>query len=169
MRRILLAVALAVGLTGVVFVAPLGATGEPSQHIVEVTKVVENAPEGDLSFVVQVNCSGTVYNLNFDEDGGTQSVTVGDWLDGPQSCAISEPDDGGANDVEIDGSPCEFTGKDLTAVTEDTTVYPDEVCEVVIENSFETPTTTTTVAPPPGGETVVVVPTPITAQARFTG
>jgi hypothetical protein len=147
-----------------------GAQPEPSHHIVEVTKVTENAPDPS-TFEVEVNCDGTVHELTFDEDGGTQSVDVGTWLDGPQTCDITEPEDGGASSTEIDPGTCEFPGKESASVEGDT-VYEDVVCSVTIENSFdETPTTTTpevTIQTVPN-PTVVVVPTPVVASPQFTG
>lgn len=170
-RRILVLTAVVAVGTGFLLMAPIGATGEPSQHIVKVTKIVEDDP-GDVSGVIDV-CG---QSLNWDEDGlNGVEVVIGDYYDGDQTCVVSEPDDGGASSVEIDGSPCSFTGKSVESIetTDATTVYPDQICVVTIENSFDTPPTTTPetviVQPPPE---VIVVPGPPVAIIRspqFTG
>lgn len=142
---------------------------QPSQHIVDVTKIVKNAPDEGATFVVDV-CGHT---LNFNENGGTQSVTIGDYHDGDQSCVVGESDPGGATGVIVDGSPCEFTGRHgYESATDETQKYPDQHCAVTITNTFEdTEETTTTTAPevvvaPPD---VIVVPVPIVAEPRTTG
>lgn len=164
-NRYILLIAATVAALGLGLGVSTAAAGpNPADHVVEVTKTIEGEP-GDTHFVVDV-CGQT---LDFDESGGTQSVNIGDWFDGPQTCIVSEPDDGGATDVEIKGSPCEFTGQDPAIPDEEEEVSTeDETCEVKIENDFEeTPTTTTTVPEPP---VIVEEPAPVIVVApQFTG
>ena len=133
----------------------------PAQHIVTVTKDVEGAVPDEATFVVEVECGAQDYDLTFDEDGGTKSVTVGDSSGGPQTCTIEEGNDGGASDTEISGSPCEFTGKETV----------DTVCDVTVENSFDEVTTTTAPpAPPVIGEQPAIGSAPvIVASPALTG
>ena len=147
--------------------AQAGSEAVTFQHIVTVTKDVEGAVPDEATFVVEVECGAKDSDLTFDEDGGTKSVTVGD-SSASQTCSIEEGNDGGASDTEISGSPCEFTGTETVGAAIDQS-YPDEVCEVSIENSFD-PEVTTTTAPPVIGEQPVVVPAPaIAASPALTG
>lgn len=137
---------------------------EHAKHLVNVTKVVKNAPDGGASFVVNV-CG---QSLNFNANGGTQQVDVGSET---TSCSVSEPDNGGASSVDISGSPCAFTveehhdyGKpsDVGGQTIEKPVYTppaDQVCNVTVTNTFHEVDTPDTTQPP------VVVGPPVIVQA----
>lgn len=161
MRKFLVAAIAVIATAGFALAGTASAgEGHISQHIVGVTKIVNGPAPDEAEFTVDVNCEGSgSHELDFGEEGGTQSVVVGDWPSGPQSCTISEPEDGGASDVTISPTECEFPGRESTSV--DAVVdYPDVHCAVTVTNEFDEETTTT--APPPPPQVIVEQAPPAT-------
>lgn len=176
MRRLFVAV-LAVAAVVALPVVSAGATPEgftPSKHVVTVTKTVEGlTADQTATFIVRVDCQGQTYDLTFDEDGGTQSVVVGNYFSGDQSCTVAELDSAGAQ-VDItygagsEGSQCFFNGHDGRRKIEESTeqVHPDQVCEADVLNEFTNPPETTTTEPV---TTTVQVPVAVVGSPHFTG
>jgi Domain of unknown function (DUF5979) len=166
MRRYLLSalvgLMVASGAAGFV-VSSAGASPAPD-HLVSVTKDIEGTPTGG-SFEVTVTClkgngnetEDSPKTFVFSSDGGTH---VFSFLPAAQTCTVAETDTGGASNVAITGSPCDFTSKESADIGQ----LPP-TCDVTVTNTFTPPT------PGPQGPAgaTILVPTPVQAPARFTG
>ena len=116
----------------------------------DVLKVVagEGTPDEGTQFTVEVTCDSDGFDttLTFDENGALLSgdVPITDIPDGT-NCTVSETDDGGADDVEIDpnGGQVEIEGESTVTVTVTNTFEQDGCepnCPVPTAFSFSDPT-----------------------------
>jgi hypothetical protein len=160
--------ALAVTAYSVMVAAPASAGG-PS-NTVEVTKVVQGDSKG-TGFQVVVTCEpekGSTHSdtLTFGPQGGTESSNA------PlnSTCTVVETHDGGASNVTVSGSPCDFTLKDEAGSAVQLPV--PKKCSVTVTNTFVPEVEEAGPAGPPGpqgppGESAAA--TAVVSTARFTG
>ena len=168
MRKVVIAVALALGLSVSLLAAPAAPQGLEGTLIV--TKIVEGPVPPGTTFEVEVDCppiapgdveTEVIQNprfLTFDEEGGSQSLPVFIFA---SECTITEIDDGGAETVTYGGEDipggCDVTASETNVVAD---FIEPVTCEVTITNTFSEPP-----APLPEPEPAATVIT----QPTFTG
>jgi hypothetical protein len=167
MRKLVIAVALVVGLSAAWFAAP--ASSQSLEGTLVVTKIVEGPVPPGTEFLVEVDCppiqptdggGEAIENprfLTFDEEGGSQTLPVFIFA---SECTITEIEDGGAETVTYGGEDipggCDVTASETNVVAD---FIEPVTCEVTITNTFvEAPP-----APEPPAAQIVE------AQPAFTG
>jgi hypothetical protein len=167
----------ALALTSYSVMAGAPAFAGEKKNTVEVTKVVKGENIGG-GYTVAVTCRESenhdlstlnhngpkTETLTFPPEGGTDSVKVGD----DKICEVEETGTGGASNVEISGSPCDFTD------TESVTAKVDEgkTCKVTVTNTFvkaEAGPAGPAGPQGPAGESAVSPAQAVVSTARFTG
>ena len=148
MRRAIGLVAAALVVCVTVIVAVPGSASAGFENLtVKITKVVVGNPPSGASFLVQIQCNGTLQaEANFDAAGGMETVMFDS---DEEDCSVSEPENGSADSTA-------FACEAVSNVTCDTSTF-----EIETSPSEVNLTVTNTFVPPAAA--------PVPAAPTFTG